>query len=35
MFRIGHLGAVTEGDIEEVLKTLRVALNKVGFGGAG
>ena len=30
IFRIGHLGWVTEADIEEVLKALRVALPQVG-----
>jgi aspartate aminotransferase-like enzyme len=30
IFRIGHLGLVTEADIEEVLRTLRVVLPQVG-----
>ena len=30
IFRIGHLGMVTEGDIEAVLSALKVALPKVG-----
>jgi len=31
IFRIGHLGWVTEADIKEVLSALRVALPKAGF----
>ena len=31
VFRIGHLGHVTEADIEEVLAALKVVLPKVGF----
>ena len=31
VFRIGHLGHVSEADIEEVLEALRVVLAKVGF----
>jgi len=31
IFRIGHLGWVTEGDIESVISALKVALPKAGF----
>ncbi|MFC1928676.1 pyridoxal-phosphate-dependent aminotransferase family protein [Chloroflexota bacterium] len=31
IFRIGHLGWITEEDIEKVIATLRVALPKAGF----
>jgi aspartate aminotransferase-like enzyme len=31
IFRIGHLGWVTETDIEEVIAALEVALPKVGY----
>jgi aspartate aminotransferase-like enzyme len=31
IFRIGHLGFVTEKDISETIETLRVALPRVGF----
>lgn len=31
IFRIGHMGYVTEQDIEEVLEALKVVLPKVGF----
>jgi len=31
IFRIGHLGHVSEEDIEEVLETLKLVLPKVGF----
>jgi len=31
IFRIGHLGWVTEGDIDTVIKALKVALPKAGF----
>ncbi|MBI2979264.1 MAG: alanine--glyoxylate aminotransferase family protein [Chloroflexi bacterium] len=34
IFRIGHLGWVTEKDIEKVIKALKVALPKLGFVGA-
>ncbi len=33
IFRIGHLGMVTEKDIEKVISALKVALPKAGFGG--
>jgi aspartate aminotransferase-like enzyme len=33
IFRIGHLGLVTEGDIEELLAALKGVLPKVGFKG--
>jgi len=33
IFRIGHLGWVTEEDIEKVISALRVALPKAGFRG--
>lgn len=32
MFRVGHLGYVTESDIDDVLKSLKSALPKFGFG---
>ena len=31
IFRIGHLGYVTEQDVDEVIRELRLALPKVGF----
>ena len=31
IFRIGHMGQVTEGDIEEVMDAMKVVLPKVGF----
>jgi len=31
IFRIGHLGAVTEGEIEDCMDALKKALPKVGF----
>ena len=31
VFRIGHLGSVSQQDIEEVLEALKVVLTKVGF----
>ena len=31
IFRIGHLGLVTEKEIEGVMSALRVALPKAGF----
>jgi len=31
MFRIGHLGYVTPGEIEDMLKAIRLSLPKVGF----
>ena len=31
IFRIGHLGLVTENDIKEVISALKVALPKAGF----
>jgi aspartate aminotransferase-like enzyme len=34
IFRIGHLGFVCDDDIDVVLKELKLALPKVGFGGA-
>lgn len=34
IFRIGHLGWVTEKEIKEVLDALKVALPKAGFGSA-
>jgi aspartate aminotransferase-like enzyme len=33
IFRIGHLGWVTEGDIETVISALKVVLPRAGFGG--
>ncbi|MFC1971539.1 pyridoxal-phosphate-dependent aminotransferase family protein [Chloroflexota bacterium] len=33
IFRIGHLGWVTESEIKEVISTLKVTLPKVGFTG--
>jgi aspartate aminotransferase-like enzyme len=33
IFRIGHMGWVTEGDIEPVISALKVALPKAGFVG--
>ena len=33
IFRIGHLGLVTEEDIAEVIEALRVTLPKAGFEG--
>ena len=33
IFRIGHLGWVTEADIEAVLSTLKTVLPQAGFGG--
>ena len=33
IFRIGHLGFVTEGDIENVMSALKIALPKAGFTG--
>jgi len=33
IFRIGHLGWVSEGDIETVISALRVVLPKAGFNG--
>ena len=33
IFRIGHLGWVTESDIESVMSALKVALPKAGFAG--
>ena len=35
IFRIGHLGWVTEEDIEAVISALRIALPKAGFRSAG
>lgn len=35
IFRIGHLGLVTEDDIAQVISALRVALPQAGFRGAG
>ncbi len=35
IFRIGHLGLVSEDDIETVLSKLKVVLPKAGFGSAG
>ncbi len=35
IFRIGHLGWVTEDDIEAVISVLRVVLPQAGFQGAG
>jgi aspartate aminotransferase-like enzyme len=35
IFRIGHLGWVSESDIEEVIDALGKALPKVGFKGVG
>ena len=35
IFRIGHLGWVTEEDINMVLKSLMIALPQAGFGSAG
>jgi len=34
IFRIGHLGWVTEGDIEAVISALRIVLPKAGFRSA-
>jgi len=34
IFRIGHLGWVTEGDIKTVISALKVALPQAGFRGA-
>ncbi len=34
IFRIGHLGWVTEEDIAEVIEALRATLPRVGFGGS-
>ncbi|HEY49953.1 MAG TPA: alanine--glyoxylate aminotransferase family protein, partial [Dehalococcoidia bacterium] len=31
IFRIGHLGFVTEADIDDVIAQLRLALPKVGY----
>ena len=31
IFRIGHLGFVTEADIDDVITQLRLALPKLGF----
>ena len=33
IFRIGHLGRVTEEDIKDVISALKLALPKAGFGG--
>ena len=33
IFRIGHLGQVTEEDIKDVISVLKLALPKAGFGG--
>ena len=33
IFRIGHLGQVTEEDIKDVISALKLALPKAGFGG--
>jgi aspartate aminotransferase-like enzyme len=33
IFRIGHLGLVTESDIGKVISALKLALPKAGFGG--
>ncbi|MDP2952714.1 MAG: alanine--glyoxylate aminotransferase family protein [Chloroflexota bacterium] len=35
IFRIGHLGFVSEKDIDEVLQALQIVLPKVGFKGKG
>ncbi len=35
IFRIGHLGYVSESDIDEVMAALRVALPQAGFAGGG
>jgi aspartate aminotransferase-like enzyme len=35
IFRIGHLGWVTEGDIEAVISALKVVLPQAGFRSAG
>jgi aspartate aminotransferase-like enzyme len=35
IFRIGHLGWVTEGDIESVISALKLALPKAGFTKVG
>ncbi|MBI4498584.1 MAG: alanine--glyoxylate aminotransferase family protein [Chloroflexi bacterium] len=35
IFRIGHLGYVSEADLQAVLDALRVVLPRVGFSGAG
>lgn len=34
IFRIGHLGHVSQEDIEEVLRALKVGLSKVGFSAS-
>jgi aspartate aminotransferase-like enzyme len=34
IFRIGHLGLVSEAEIKELLEALKVALPKAGFNGA-
>jgi aspartate aminotransferase-like enzyme len=34
IFRIGHLGWVSENDIEAVISALRVVLPQAGFRGA-
>ena len=31
VFRIGHMGAVTPADIEEVMDAIKIVLPKVGF----
>ena len=31
VFRIGHMGAVTPADIEEVMEAIKIVLPKVGF----
>ncbi len=33
IFRIGHLGLVTEAEIKELLAALKATLPRVGFGG--
>ncbi|MCK5653719.1 MAG: alanine--glyoxylate aminotransferase family protein, partial [Dehalococcoidia bacterium] len=33
IFRIGHLGYVTEGDIDAVMEALKAALPQAGFSG--
>jgi len=33
IFRIGHMGFVSEADIQGVLDALKIALPKAGFGG--
>ena len=35
IFRIGHLGLVSDGDIEAVMAALKASLPKVGVGGTG